>query len=166
VIVGITGHQHLDDSSAWDWVEVQLERVLREVTPPLTGVTSLAIGADQLFADVVLRLGGTLRAVVPFEGYQQKFEAGKDRRNYKRLLRKASEVEVLEKCDSDELAYLEAGKRMVDRSDLLIAVWDGKPAEGVGGTADAVEYAKRHGIPVFHLNPVERTVRAYQATQI
>jgi hypothetical protein len=30
----------------------------------------------------------------------------------------------------------------------LVAVWDGQPAAGKGGTADIVDYARRHGIEV------------------
>jgi hypothetical protein len=37
---------------------------------------------------------------------------------------------------------------LVGLVDELIAVWDGEPARGYGGTADVVAYAKRQGIPV------------------
>jgi hypothetical protein len=36
----------------------------------------------------------------------------------------------------------------VDRSDVLLAVWDGRPARGFGGTGDVVAYARRRGVPV------------------
>jgi hypothetical protein len=32
--------------------------------------------------------------------------------------------------------------------DRLLAVWDGRPARGVGGTADIVEYARLSRVPV------------------
>jgi hypothetical protein len=32
---------------------------------------------------------------------------------------------------------------MIDKTDHLIAVWDGKPARGYGGTADIVERRAR-----------------------
>ena len=35
----------------------------------------------------------------------------------------------------------------MDTVDLLVAVWDGLPARGFGGTADAVAYAERTGVP-------------------
>jgi hypothetical protein len=34
------------------------------------------------------------------------------------------------------------------RAEVLIAVWDGLPARGLGGTADVVAYAKQCGRPV------------------
>jgi hypothetical protein len=35
-----------------------------------------------------------------------------------------------------------AGRSVADRSDLLLAVWDGAPAAGFGGTADVIRYAR------------------------
>ncbi len=48
-----------------------------------------------------------------------------------------------------------AGVWMVDRSDRLVAIWDGKPAAGLGGTGDVVAYALERGIPVVRVD-VER----------
>lgn len=41
--------------------------------------------------------------------------------------------------------------------DELLAVWDGQPARGFGGTADVVRYAQRHGTPVRRLWPKNAT---------
>jgi len=42
---------------------------------------------------------------------------------------------------------------LVGPVDELLAVWDGKPARGYGGTADVVAYAERNGVPVRVLWP-------------
>ena len=47
---------------------------------------------------------------------------------------------------------------MVDHSELLIAVWDGKPAAGLGGTGDVVSYARQSGKHVYQIDPVSRSV--------
>lgn len=59
---------------------------------------------------------------------------------------------------SDEESYFEAGKTVVNTIDFLIAVWDGKPSRGLGGTADVVEYAQECYKRVVHLNPIICTV--------
>ena len=46
--------------------------------------------------------------------------------------------------------FLRAGRRVVDLSDRLFAVWDGEKARGVGGTAEIVDYARASGKPVTH----------------
>lgn len=154
--VGITGHQRLAGASGWDWVRGELAAVLESDAGPLVGVSSLAAGADQIFADLVLRQGGALEVIIPFPGYAENFTDEGDRREYERLLRAASVVETLRRDGSDEEAYMEAGRRVVDSSDLLVAVWDGRPASGLGGTADVVEYAARREKKILHLNPLTR----------
>jgi hypothetical protein len=152
--IGITGHQRLKDPTRWNWVKRELDHVLSSTTSPLIGVTSLAIGADQVFAEAVLARGGSLEVIVPFADYEFKFSEGHDREEYLRLLASASDQSVLEPHGSNEEAYLAAGQCVVDRSELLLAVWDGAPAAGLGGTGDAVNYALQQGKKLIHLNPV------------
>lgn len=155
--VGISGHQRLKDPAGWDWVRGRLRDSLASLPPHVVGVTSLAVGADTVFAWLVLELGGSLEAVVPFGDYEDRFGAG-DRETYRILLGRAARVEVLERSGSDEEAYYAAGKRVADLSALLILVWDGRPAAGLGGTADIAAYARRAQKPLIHLNPETRTV--------
>lgn len=117
------------------------------------GVSSLAVGADQRFATVVLQLGGVLRVVVPSRNYDSTFETPCERDQFERLLDQASHVEYLDNEAPSEDAFLEAGHRVVELCDVLIAVWDGLPAQGMGGTADVVAYARSLGRPVTVIWP-------------
>lgn len=155
--VGITGHQKLADPTAWAWIESAINNELDRREPPLTAVSSLAAGADQLFASTVLNRGGQIHAVIPFAEYERTFSP-QDLQTYRRLLSKALAVEVLKTRGTDEDAYLAAGKRVVESADLMIAVWDGLPAKGKGGTADIVAYAIEKHIRLVHINPLDRTV--------
>ncbi|MGA9993895.1 MAG: hypothetical protein WBP93_00710 [Pyrinomonadaceae bacterium] len=157
--IGITGHQRLKEPARWGWVKQELDRLLSSLTPPLIGITSLAVGADQLFANAVLQHGGSLEILIPFVGYESTFSEERDRQEYIRLLRHALKHEVLEKYGSDEEAYLASGKRMVDQSELLVAVWDGMPAAGLGGTGDVVSYAVQQRERIIHLNPLTQEVK-------
>lgn len=156
--IGITGHQKLNDQSLWDWVKSEFKKVVNKYDEDLIGVSSLAVGADQIFADTVLDNGGRLQIVVPFEGYELKFDRGEKRENYFRLLHSAAFVEVLDKRESEEAGYFAAGKRVVEMSDLLIAVWNGAPAAGLGGTGDVVEFAVRNNKKIIHINPETKSV--------
>lgn len=51
-----------------------------------------------------------------------------------------------------------APKRVVDLSEFMLAVWDGQPAKGKGGTADVVSYAQQKATPVLILDPIRRQV--------
>ena len=150
--IGITGHRRLQNPLDWEWVRLELNDLLANSTTPLVGVTSLAIGADQLFATSVLQKEGTIEAVIPYPEYETSFEE-EDKAAYRDLIARASKVRILPNKASVEEAYLEAGKAVVDSSDLMVVVWDGKPAKGLGGTGDAVEYARQKGKKIIHLNP-------------
>jgi hypothetical protein len=154
--VGITGHQRLDDPGAWPWVADAIREQLAAMPPPLLAVTSLAVGADQLLARLVIERGGKIRAVLPFADIERSFSPG-DRPAYRELAKHAT-VDVLDTPGTDEDAYLAAGHRVVDNSDIMLAVWDGKPAKGKGGTADVVAYAIERGVPLIHIDPLLRLV--------
>lgn len=142
---GVTGHQILPA----EIVERAVEH-WQGVLPPgelLCGVSSLAEGADQLFAAHVLASGGRLDVIVPCEGYAASLVTEEGRTRFARLRAAARSVVTLPFPGPSEAAYLAAGQALVDRCDHLFAVWDGRPARGPGGTADIVEYAHAQGRP-------------------
>jgi len=161
--VGITGHQELEDVSQWDWVKAQFHSLLHPYNNALVGLSSLAIGADQYFAQAILDLGGKLEAIIPFQGYEKEFDE-EDRLIYFRLLRQAQRMTVLQASGSKELSFYEAGKTIVKHAQIMIAVWDGEAAAGLGGTADIVKFAFDLGVPVIHLNPLTETLVKYNHT--
>jgi hypothetical protein len=146
----------------WAWTAREIDALLAEhpnaAATPLVGVTGLAAGADSVFADVVLDRDGTLHVVLAFEGFERSLATDAERAHYAALLARALTVETLVLAGPDEDAYLAEGRRVVALSDLLLAVWDGEPARGVGGTGDVVDHALRTGTPVVHLDPFRRSV--------
>lgn len=155
--VGITGHQRLADESAWQWARMVMREIVTRQPQRVEAVSSLARGSDQVFADVVLECGGTLYAVIPFPGYERTLD-GPALDDFKRLLSRAR-TEILPAALDDESAYLAAGRRVVELSELMIAVWDGSPARGKGGTGDIVSFARARGTPLCWIDPVSRAVR-------
>jgi hypothetical protein len=146
-MVGMTGHQGLPTPVA-ELVTAELRDTLSGYTSNLVGVTMLGPGADQLFARLVLELGGALYVVVPAAEYRDGFEDSEAQAGYDELYARASYFEALEHTESTEQAHMEGGQVVVDRSSVLLAVWDGEPSRGLGGTADVVAYARQRGIPV------------------
>lgn len=139
--IGVTGHQDIP-LAALGYVTDGIKSVLDHVNDNLVGVSSLAIGADQFFASQVLDRGGRLEVVLPCSGYEKTFSNLSDLKNFHSLLDRAATVETLNFEAPSPPAYLAAGYRVVDLSELLLAIWDGYPARGVGGTADIVKYAR------------------------
>jgi hypothetical protein len=158
MVIGITGHQRLEDKSAWNWVGDALRSILREISHPFTGVSSLAIGADQLFAELVLDLGGDLHVILPFPDYADTFNTSDHRDRYQAILASATNVEILPALQSYQESYLAAGHRVVDLSDQVLAVWNGKESAGLGGTGDIVAYARSTGRAGVHVDPVRKQI--------
>ena len=159
--IGITGHQTLDNDASWNWVEESLSITIEtSVKEPNTiiGISSLATGADQLFARTILNLGGRILTVIPFEGYEKTFKEKMDLNSFRDILELSTDKEVLPAKESKEASYFAAGKRVVELSDFMIAVWDGKGALGPGGTGDIVPFARSKNRIVIHLNPNSREI--------
>jgi len=155
VRIGITGHQTLRGELGWEWIDAQIREILAPWCPACVGITSLAAGADQHFAKIVLDLGGAIEVIVPFPGYETRFGNEEDRSAYHQFLGAACAVHTLPRVEGDDqISYFAAGREVADRSDLLLAVWDGKPALGLGGTADVVAYAGSKHKKVVQINPV------------
>jgi hypothetical protein len=151
-VVGITGHRVLPRA-----VEQLVDAALRDAVgrytdDELVGVSALAEGADTLFARAVLDAGGSLVAIVPARGYRAALPDA-HRPVFDALLARAVRVIALDFADPTDAAYMNAGLRMLDEIDLLVAVWDGQPARGFGGTAQVVDAAEERHLPVTVIWP-------------
>jgi hypothetical protein len=144
--LGVTGHVRLTRRSR-ALVGAALREALRQYGGrPVHGVTCLADGADQLFAQALIEADGTYEAVLPAADYREREVAPANRATFDRLLRRAERVTYASPVTCAE-AYAAAGAQVLDRSDRLVAVWDGGGG-GLGGTADVVAGARRRGMPV------------------
>jgi hypothetical protein len=152
--IGITGHQNIP-AHVLGGIEARIRGILlRSREHGLVGIGSLAPGADQLFARCVLDLDGSLEVVVPCNGYETSFGSTAERRGYEAMLAAATSVSRLPFPEPSEEAFMAAGMVVADRCKLLIAVWDGLPAEGLGGTGDVVRYARSVGREIKIVWPV------------
>lgn len=150
--LGITGHQGLPINVVAH-VVAGIRSEIVAVGVGLEGVCSLAEGSDQLFAMEVLAASGTLTAIIPSLRYEKTFSDEDQRANYENLLKQVSRVEACNFQEPSEEAFYAAGKRVVDLCDQLIAVWDGLPSRGLGGTADIVAYARMQQRPMVVIWP-------------
>jgi hypothetical protein len=154
--VGVTGHRKRPGIN-WAWVKEQIVTEIRELPAPIEGFSSLAEGADQVFAEVVLECGGYLKAIIPTPDYEKHFNHAALKKYTS--LKKRAETRELEPETSDEASFFNAGRYIADHTNLLLAIWDGKPAAGLGGTADVVKYALSQGTDVVHIDPLNYTVK-------
>ena len=144
--IACSGHRGLPADTA-RLIDTALRATLAIHGPEVTGLSSLADGADQIFARAVIDLGGKLEVLIPAERYRDGLPEDVHP-GYDDLLAHAVMVHRLPFIESTSESHMAASKLMVDQADELYAVWDGQPARGYGGTADVVAYAREHGTPV------------------
>lgn len=142
--VGITGHTSITDATA-GLIKVHLRSYLQyrisDSGSNFVGITCLAKGVDQLFAQLVLELDGELMVIVPAQDYDNIPDEHESFR-YHELLGQAQSVHSMPFTHSGPDAYIAASKEMIQRSKVVLAVWDGSPPDGRGGTSDAVQVAQ------------------------
>jgi hypothetical protein len=136
---------------------------------PIAAYGSAACGADILCLECIAELGGELHIVLPFSAEQFRATSvdlqphGDWGERFERLLEKANEVLVISQRPPPAgesifqysnliltgLAKLRA--QMLDTDLHGIAVWDGKPAAGEGGTGSIADLWQRSGIAFDHV---------------
>ncbi|HTX22093.1 MAG TPA: hypothetical protein VMD27_09600 [Candidatus Aquilonibacter sp.] len=153
-VVGFSGHRQLADPKAVaDGISNAFERLAAN-HGPLAAISSAASGADTLFVEEVARRNLPHLIILPFA--QNRFQQDFSPADWHRILpfiEKATHVEEVAGEESKEGAYMETGIVTADRADVMIFVWDGKPAAGFGGTGDVVDYIRDLGKPLVIIDP-------------
>jgi hypothetical protein len=125
--------------------------------PKLRFVSPIADGADQIAAEIALDLGWELQAILPFEraAYRASLANHGARERFDALLgRSACLLELPGDANRGLDAYVMTGRATVAHCDVLIAVWDGLPPRGRGGTGEVVQLALTNGTAIIHV-PVD-----------
>jgi hypothetical protein len=160
--IGIIGHRDIKEDQE-QRVREEIAKVLeyfKSSANQIKAISLVASGADTIFYEVAKAHHLPVEVFLPFqlEIYQDDFTEAEDLKKFKTI---AVEQQLKDKeplgllhTDSKEerdQAYFNAGKFLVDQSDQVIAVWDGKSSNGQGGTADVVRYAEEKGKPLVYI---------------
>jgi hypothetical protein len=169
--VAVSGHRDLpDEPQAREALRAELADLkLRaaEMDAGLVAVSSLARGADLVFAEECLAAGLRWKCLLPFVREEFFLKGGftpEERRRAEACLDSAYPVEVLlpgippDDVTRDE-AYQRCGHRMIEEADVILLLWDGQEAKLTGGTSEMAEYAGTLGKPRWIWNPRDGTVR-------
>ena len=116
-------------------------------------VSGMALGVDQWAAEEVIDFRDThpdvrLVAAIPCLG-QESMWRPYSQREYKRILDRADEIVQVSNKSYEPKCMQVRNEYMVDRADLVLAVWDGS----YGGTANCYRYAKKSMKEVIIINP-------------
>lgn len=175
LVIGVTGHRKIDsaDSRLVETVRGELLR-LQKLYPhsPFVMVSGLAEGADRLVARLAKEtLAAKLIGILPFPEaeYRKDFKAAESQKEFSDFLQQAQAVVVAPQREEAAAViaggaarnrqYARAGAYVVENCQVLIALWDGQPARGVGGTGDVVQWRLTGELPVeLSCSPEPRNV--------
>lgn len=133
----VTGHRDIPDEQI-DNIKYALRReIVKAVSDGYTGfMTGFADGADQYFAEIVVELQADfpdlrLIAVLP---YRKRADSLAARQQTKALLHACADVVIIQE-DYKPNVYAKRNRYMVEHSDRVIAVYDGREK---GGTVNTI----------------------------
>jgi hypothetical protein len=152
--IGFSGHRELpDEAKCRDAIRRVLVDWMARAPGVVYGVSSAAAGGDLLFAETCIELNLPIRIFLPFpkERFREDFD-GPTWGRAERVLASALSVEVKGVSNTPTEGYYECGIETVQQSQLLVALWDGGPSRGMGGTADVVHFAQGHGRSIAWIN--------------
>ena len=158
LIISVTGHRDLvatEVPAIRDRVRTFLSDLVDEYPDRGVSVMSaLAEGADQLVAEEALQLGIPLIVPLPMSRalYLKDFDKVRVRENFDFLLSQAAEVYELPLVDDNtlesisdygdarDLQYAQVGVFLCAHCHILLALWDGKYNDKLGGTGQVVRF--------------------------
>jgi hypothetical protein len=161
----------------WDRVKNDLAAVMADIEAAhpgrqITLLSGIAEGADRLAAFVALGRGWKLQSILAFsrarfqEDFPTSFAVGEFRALLKASEKVIEPMPAAHKHRLPEAAYHAVGQHLLELCDTLIAVWDGQPSRGKGGTVDVVDAALDKGIPVIWIHASKaRPVKRLQPRQ-
>jgi len=165
--IGFTGHRHLPDEAKSRSLILQFLKEQKEnIQVSVYGISSVASGGDLLFAESCIFLGIPLRVLLPLpkEQFREDFDEGTWKR-VEDVICQALSVEVTGEDESRDARYYECGIETVLQCRLLLALWDGEPSRGLGGTEQIVSFAKIEGRPVVWIHSHAGTIQRFNANR-
>jgi uncharacterized phage-like protein YoqJ len=149
MVVAGTGHRPPKlggyGNDVYQRLVVLAEKALREKLPSKV-ISGMALGWDQALAEAAARLSLPLIAAIPFVG-QERLWPDESKKRYETLLQQATEKVVVCEGGYSPSKMQIRNRYMVEKCDVLLALWDGSP----GGTWNCVRYAEAISKPVVNL---------------
>ena len=166
--IGVTGHRPhrliVPERKLGARVEAVLEGLLRASgrQPRRRGATldvvsPLAEGCDRIVARAALALDQRLTVLLPFpqRDYETTFAEASASAVFRSLLRRAHACTNLGgSLKRANAGYVAVGMATLACSDVVLTIWDGKPAAGRGGTPEILAAAIEWAIPVIWIDAV------------
>lgn len=171
--IGVTGHrcQTLEKSEELNAAVLEVLEMIRSIADRIIlrspfafeseaecrVVSALAAGADRAVARVASDAKFPLDYILPFhrDVYAETFGGDPELVKEFAKLIAADQATILELdggSSNRKEAFVELADALVANCDVILAIWDGKPAKGIGGTREVIKKSMAREIPVVWFN--------------
>ena len=117
---------------------------------PIEGITGMAIGVDQDFAEICMDLDIPFLAYIPFVGQENNWPVPV-KAEYQNILERSEDIIVVNEGGYTPKKMMERNVKMLEDCDIIIAVWDGEESGGTYHTVN--ENRKSFQKPMIHIKP-------------
>ncbi len=167
LVVAVTGHRDLVPEEVPN-IRTKVRQFLEDLreknpTRRLRVMTALAEGADRLVAHEALAIGAEIIVPLPMprEIYETDFETEASREEFNALCNSALEIielplaqknrveDIAEHGHARNLQYAQLGIFLCAHCHILLALWDGKYMDDLGGTGQVVRFHHDDIMPGF-----------------
>jgi len=162
--IGIVGHRDLGDKNDGLYVQLCCHKILSELRyryPKIKAISAISEGADSIFAQSAIALDIQLESVIPFDDFKSDFPEETSYERYKSLRKKSDYETRVNFSGRSNLAYKKSMEWVVFKSDIVLAVWDGKEIGSIGGTWEAVLLCEKFNKTIIHIDTCNRVMSLY-----
>lgn len=167
MIIAVTGHR--PDKLGFEWdgkgpISTEIRNIMRDrliSDRPERIISGMAIGIDQIWAEVGIELGIPVLAAIPCKGQSNVWPASSQRRYNKilenplvesKVLANRYSYSVMQRRNRFMVDLLKEGDDSTNTKNYLLAFWNGSNS----GTCNCITYAKSVGVNtiVVDINPI------------
>lgn len=135
------------------WDKKSYPKLMHQV--PIECISGMALGVDTIFANSVLRIKTEFTSLIKLVAaipclHQETLWSNNDKIRYRNIISLADEVVYVSKEPYSKGCMNKRNQYMVDRCNILLAIWNG---DNTGGTADAIRRAEKADKEIIIIDP-------------
>ncbi len=162
--IGIIGHRDLGNQEKHSNIHYCCHRLLKEVIqkhPKVIAISAISDGADSIFAHSAISLNIPLETIIPFKKFADDFEQGAPYTKHQELRKISKHETKVNFSGRSKFAYKKSMEWLVFKSNIIVAIWDGKKIGSIGGTWEAVSLCMKINKTLVHINSESNKISLY-----
>lgn len=162
--IGVIGHRDIGAIEKLSYIHFCCYRILARLKNKYSrviAISAISDGADSIFAQSAISLGIHLESIIPFGQFSSDFQKELPNERYRFLQSRSKYVTRTNFSVRSNLAYKKSMEWLVFKSNIIIAIWDGREEGTVGGTWEAVSLSMKMRKTMIHIDNNNKATNIY-----